>query len=60
MWTAWMDREVIMLSEIRQREKDKYYMTSPICLTKENRITPSNRDQICGYQNWEVEGDRKG
>ena len=29
--TTWMDLENIMLSEIRQKEKDKYYMISLIC-----------------------------
>ena len=29
--TAWMDLENIMLSEISQSEKDKYYMISLIC-----------------------------
>ena len=29
--TAWMDKEIIMLSEISQPEKDKYHMTSLIC-----------------------------
>ena len=29
--TTWMDPEGIMLSEISQREKDKYYMFSLIC-----------------------------
>ena len=28
---TWMDLEDIMLSEISQTEKDKYYMTSLIC-----------------------------
>ena len=28
---TWMDLEGIMLSEIRQTEKDKYYMISLIC-----------------------------
>ena len=28
--TAWMELESIMLSEISQAVKDKYYMTSPI------------------------------
>ena len=27
---TWMDLEIIILSEIRQTEKDKYYMTSLI------------------------------
>ena len=29
--TMWMDLEYIMLSEISQTEKDKYYMISLIC-----------------------------
>ena len=28
---AWMDLEIIILSEITQTEKDKYYMISLIC-----------------------------
>ena len=28
---TWIDLEGIMLSEINQTEKDKYYMTSLIC-----------------------------
>ena len=29
--TTWTDLEDIMLSEISQKEKDKYYITSLIC-----------------------------
>ena len=29
--TTWMDLESIMLSELSQMEKDKYYMISLIC-----------------------------
>ena len=29
--TAWMDLEVIILGEVCQTEKDKYYMVSFIC-----------------------------
>ena len=29
--TAWMDLEIIMLNEINQSEKDKYYMISLVC-----------------------------
>ena len=29
--TTWMDLEEIMLSEVSQREKDKYHMISLIC-----------------------------
>ena len=28
---TWMDLEIIILSEVSQREKDKYYMISRIC-----------------------------
>ena len=28
---TWMDPEIVILSEIRQTEKDKYHMTSLIC-----------------------------
>ena len=28
---TWMDLEIIMLSEVRQKEKDKYHMISLIC-----------------------------
>ena len=34
--TTWMDLEGIMLSEISQTEKDKYYMMSLICVIKKN------------------------
>ena len=28
---AWMDLEIIILSEVSQKEKDKYHMISLIC-----------------------------
>ena len=28
---TWMNLEIIILSEVRQTEKDKYYMTSLTC-----------------------------
>ena len=28
---AWMDQEIIILSEVSQTEKDKYHMISLIC-----------------------------
>ena len=28
---TWMDLEAIILSEVSQTEKDRYYMISPIC-----------------------------
>ena len=33
---TWMDREIIMLSEVSQTEKEKYHMTSLICTLKRN------------------------
>ena len=35
---TWMDPEIIILSEVSQTEKDKYYMISLICGTKKNYI----------------------
>ena len=28
---TWMDLDIIILSEVSQREKDKYHMTSLMC-----------------------------
>ena len=28
---TWMDPEILILSEVSQKEKDKYHMLSPIC-----------------------------
>ena len=28
---TWMELEIIILSEVSQKEKDKYHMISPIC-----------------------------
>ena len=43
--TTWMDLESIMLSEISQKEKDKYHMISLICgiqnKAKQNKRTNS-------------------
>ena len=37
--TAWMELESIMLSEISQAVKDKYYMTSPLTGTQSTKQT---------------------
>ena len=59
-----MDLENIMLSEISQREKDKYCMISLICkifkntnkcICKTNRLTDIK--QTKGYQRGEVKGE---
>ena len=28
---TWMDLEIIILTKVSQKEKDKFYMISPIC-----------------------------
>ena len=38
---TWMDLEIIILSEVSQAEKDKYYMISLIC-----GIQTNNTDQL--------------
>lgn len=49
------DHEGIMVSEIRQTEKDEYCMISLTCFSEYNR-THRNKEQSGGYQRWEVEG----
>ena len=38
-WTAWMELESIMLSEISQAVKDKYHMISPLRGTSSTKQT---------------------
>ena len=53
-----MQLEIIILSEVGQKEKDKYYMISLICVIKiwhkwvypQNRKTHRHREQTCGCQ----------
>ena len=41
---TWMDLEIIILSEVRQTEKDKYHMISLICgILKKNYTNNRNR-----------------
>ena len=55
---TWMDLEGIMLSEIRETEKDKYCMISLICGIKKLQLVVSikkkqthrYREQTSGYQ----------
>ena len=39
--TTWMDPEIIKLSEVSQKKKDKYYMISVICGTQ--KVTQVNQ-----------------
>ena len=54
-----MDLEIIILTEIRQKEKDKYHMISFICgiqnmtqmnLSKKQKQAHRHREQTCGCQ----------
>ena len=56
---TWMDREIIILSEVSQEENDKYHMISLIYgfsnmtqmnLPMKQKLTHRPREQICGYQ----------
>ena len=38
--TTWMNHEGIMLSEISHTEKDKYRMTSLICIIEKQKTKP--------------------
>jgi len=64
-----MDLEIIILSEIRQKEKDKYHMISLICriynmmqmnLFTKQRQTQRHRGQTCACwgRDWEFEINR--
>ena len=47
--TAWMDLEIIMLSEISQSEKDKYHTISLICGIKLTKLlNKQNRNRSMG------------
>ena len=54
-----MQLEIIILSEVSQKEKDKYHMISLICgiynmaqmnLSTKQKLTYRHREQTCGYQ----------
>ena len=57
---TWMDLEVITLSEISQKEKDKYHMIPLICgiynMTQMNLLTkqkqPHRHRKQCGCPSW--------
>ena len=63
-----MDLEVVILSKVSQREKDKYHMLSLICgiynmtqmnLSVKQKQTHRQREQTCGCQgagSWERDG----
>uniref|UniRef100_A0A7N5JGJ1 DUF1725 domain-containing protein n=1 Tax=Ailuropoda melanoleuca TaxID=9646 RepID=A0A7N5JGJ1_AILME len=43
---TWMDLEGIMLTEIIQKEKDKYYMTSLICRIHRKKNLQKKRSDL--------------
>ena len=59
--STWMDLEIIILSEISQRTRDKCLMTSPrpygiSNVTQTNlsmKQTHRHREQTCGRMDWE-------
>jgi len=66
---TWMDLEIIILSEVCQKEKDKYHMISLICriynmiqmnLFTKQKQTQRHREQTCGCwgRDWEFEISR--
>ena len=49
--TAWMDLEGIMLSEIRQLEKDKYNMIPLLMWNIKIKINGQNRNRLIDTEN---------
>ena len=56
---TWMDLEIIILSEVSQKEKDKYHMISLLCgiqnmtqmnISTKQKQTHRYREQTCGCQ----------
>ena len=54
---TWMDLEITILSEVSQKEKDKYHMMPLICGIQKDDInnlftkqTHRHREQTCGFQ----------
>ena len=63
---TWMDLEITILSEVSQKEKDKYHMISiirgiqnmtQINLSTKQKQTHRRREQICGCQGGGGEGE---
>ena len=56
---TWVDLKGIMLNEIRQREKGKYYVMLLIChiYSKKQNTKLIEKDKISGYKRWQVWGD---
>ena len=56
--TTWLDLEGILLSEISQKEKDKYHMISLICqIQKQNKQNKQNKThKIQRTDQWLPEG----
>ena len=64
-----MDREIIILSEVNQKEKDKYHMISFICgiqnmtqmnLSMKEKQSHRHREQTCGCGCQVGRGDELG
>ena len=64
---TWMDLEIIIPSEVSQKEKDKYHMIEVICgiwnIIQMNLFTKQkhrHKKQIYGYQRGSGERDKLG
>ena len=55
--TAWMNLEGIMLSEISQREKDKYYTISHVASKKSKCIETDTETIVTKGWGWGKRGD---
>ena len=42
---TWMDQDIVILSEIRQTEKDRYYMITLICVILKNDANLSTKQK---------------
>ena len=61
LFTAtWMDLEIIILSKVRQKEKDKYHMISLTCgiesMTQMNLFTKQKQTHRCREQTFGCQG----
>ena len=57
---TWMDLEIIILSKVRQKEKDKYHMISLTCgiesMTQMNLFTKQKQTHKCREQTFGCQG----
>ena len=47
--TTWMDLDYIMLSEVSETEKDKYYMISCTCIIQKQSKPETNQPTLSSF-----------